>query len=140
MRDRNERRQYEVYDRIWETEEALSNRARFFAAGVLAVSWGLLVQEAGIENASLFDMRLVLAAAVLSVTSLVFDFLYFTFRRGALRHAAHSGSNDLDGSGPSAKLAILASSARLIFFAGAASALVFAAINALLPVVSATAN
>ena len=135
MQDRLERAQYEVYDRLWETEEALSNRVRFFAVGVLAVSWGLLVQESGPESTALFDMRIVLGAALLSIASLVSDFLYFTFRRGALRHAARSGSQDLDGSGPNAGFAQLASTIRLILFVCASAALVFAAVQALLPVV-----
>lgn len=135
LQDKHERAQYEVYDRLWETEEALSNRIRFFAVGVLAVSWGLLVQETGMEGTRLFDMRIVLGAALLSVTSLVFDFLYFTFRRGALIHAARQGTRELDGSGPNARFAKVASTVRVWFFMLAAIALVFASVQALLPVV-----
>ena len=134
QQDQHERAQYEVYDRLLETEEALSNRVRFFAVGVLMVSWGLLVQETGMEDPSMFDMRLILGAAILSVISLVFDFLYFTFRRGALRHAAVHRTRELDGSGPYAGFATLASKIRLSFFCLASVTLVYAVVTALLPI------
>ncbi len=134
MQDRRERAQYEVYDRLWETEEALSNRVRFFAVGVLAVSWGLLVQEQGTQNSN-FDMLTVLGAAVMSVVSLVCDFLYISFRRWALIHAARNNPSQVDGSGPGVGLARMANGARILFFCLAATMLVFAAITALLPVI-----
>ena len=135
QQDRHERAQYEVYDRLWETEEAISSRIRFFAVGVLAVSWGLVVQEAGFEEPSRFDMRLILGAAILSIASLIFDFLYFTFRRAALMHAARHGTRELDGSGPYVRLASAMSVLRVSLFCLAAAMLVFTAIGALLPLV-----
>ena len=133
--DRHERAQYEVQDRLWETDEAISSRVRFFAVGVLIVSWGLLVQETGLDEESAFDMRLILGAAVLSVVSLIFDFLYLTFRRSALVHAIHNGTRALDGSGPNAKLAEMMSWIRVVFFCLSTAMLVYAVITALLPIV-----
>ncbi len=138
MRDKIERAQYEVYDRLWETDEAISNRVRFFAAGVLAVSWGLLVQETGADDHSAFDMRLILVAAIFSVLSLVFDFLYLTFKRSALMHSArHRSGRDVDGSGPNRALAGLSSWLRVVLFCAAAAVLIYAVIMALLPVLAA---
>ena len=132
--DRLERAKYEVSDRLWDTDEAISNRIRFFAVGVLVVSWGLLIQEAGIDTQSVFDMRLILSAAVLSVVSLVLDFLYLTFRRSALIHAIKTGSSSLEGSGPQVQLAGLMSWLRVVVFCVSAGTLLYAVITGLLPI------
>ena len=87
------------------------------------------------EDPNFFDLRIILAAALLSVVSLVFDFLYFTFRRSALANAARAGSTDLDGIGPFVGFAKLAATLRVIFFCSAAVALVYGTVSALLPIV-----
>ncbi len=136
LQDRHERAQYEILQRLWDTEQALSNRVRIFAIGVLAVSWGLLLQETGAEEGQgLFDLRLVLGAAVLSIVALVLDFIYFSLRRTALSNAARRGTRALGGSGFAAPLANLFSTLRAAFFFVAAGVLVFAAVQAFLPVV-----
>lgn len=138
MQDRSERARYEIFERLWETEQAISNRVRIFSVGVLAVAWGLLLQETTTVNDSLFDLRLVLGAAVLSVVSLVLDFVYFTLRRAALANAARRDVYAIDGSGPAAPLARMTGLFRAIAFFAAAGVLVYSAVVALLPVVLAS--
>jgi hypothetical protein len=127
IQDRHERGQARVAEQLWETDQALSNRVRFFAAGVLAVSWGLLIEPGG------FDMRLLLAACVLAMVCLMLDFAYLSFRRSALRAALQRGENVLDGIGPFTKLAGLAGVLRALVFFAATGALVAAALLALWP-------
>lgn len=136
LQDRHERAQYEILQRLWDTEQALSNRVRIFAVGVLAVSWGLLLQETGAaEGEGLFDLRLVLGAAVLSIVSLVLDFIFFSLRRMALTHAARRGTRALGGSGTAATFAAMFGTLRAIFFFAATGVLVYAAVSAFLPIV-----
>ncbi len=128
MQDRHERGQARVADQLWETDQALSNRVRFFAAGVLAVSWGLLL-----DPRATFDLRVLLAACVCALVSLMLDFAYLSFRRSALRAALNRGVNTLDGIGAFARLAQLAGALRAVFFFAATGALVAAALMALAP-------
>lgn len=127
MQDRHERGQARVAEQLWEADHALSNRVRIFAAGVLAVSWGLVLEPRG------FDPRLLLAACVLAVVSLMLDFAYFSFRRAALYAALRRGANVLDGIGPMAGFARVSAVLRAAFFLAATAALVTAAMMALLP-------
>ena len=126
--DRHERGQSRVAERLFETELALSNRVRIFAAGVLVVSWGLLL-----ENDGGFDLRLVLAACVLAMVSLMLDFSYLLCRRIALSAALKRGINAYDGSGVFAPLAQVSGFFRALFFFGATGVLTTAAIQALWP-------
>ena len=129
MQDKHERGQAAVAEQLWEVDQALSNRVRIFAVGVLAVSWGLLLDPRG------FDPRLVLLACTLSLISLVFDFAYFICRRAALEKAYRRGIHALGGAGLGVILTRLASLLRAIFFFGATATLIFAAVRALLPTV-----
>ncbi len=135
LQDQHERAQYEVLERLWDTEQALSNRVRIFAVGVLAVSWGLLVQETGSDASGVFDLAIVFIAALLSIAALFFDFLYFQFRRTTLAHAARRGTRALNGSGPMVPFLNAAGTLRAIFFFSAIGALVYAAVSGLAPVI-----
>jgi hypothetical protein len=128
MQDRHERGQARVADQLWETDQALSNRVRFFAAGVLAVSWGLLL-----DPRASFDLRFLLTACVLAMVSLMLDFAYLSFRRSALEAALRRGDNVLDGIGPFRGLAQISGLLRALFFFAATGALAAAALMALLP-------
>lgn len=134
MQDRHERGQHQLAERLFETELALSNRVRIFAAAVLAVSWGLVLEPRG------FDLRILLASCVLAVISLMLDFSYFLCRRIALAAAFRRGSNAYNGIGPFVGLAALAGFFRALFFFAATGALAAAAILALLPQLMALTN
>jgi hypothetical protein len=132
MQDRHERGQSRVAERLFETELALSNRVRIFAAGVLVVSWGLLL-----DNESGFDLRLVLAACILAIASLILDFGFLLSRRIALSAALQRGANYYNGIGPFAGLAKVAGFFRALLFFGATGILTTAAVMALWPRVAA---
>lgn len=138
MQDRHDRAQYAVADQLFETEEALSNRVRIFAAAVLAVSWGLLLDQAGEGETSklAFDLRLVLGAAVLSILSLVFDFAYWSLRRTALLKSYQRGAGVISGIGWAVPFMRLASLLRAIVFFAATALLVLAAMTAFWPAIT----
>ncbi len=141
MQDSHERAQYAVAEQLFQTEEALSNRVRIFAAAVLAVSWGLLLDRTGtgepaafgVEGGPAFNLVLVFAAAILSMVSLIFDFAYWSFRRSALRASYHQGAGVIGGIGKTVPLMHGVSILRAIAFFGATIALTSAAVLAFAP-------
>ncbi len=141
MQDSHERAQYAVADQLFETEEALSNRVRIFAAAVLAVSWGLLLEQAGADEAAaaprvVFDLRLVLGAAVLSIVSLILDFAYWSLRRTALAQSYRRGAGVVGGIGWAVPYMHAVSTLRALVFFAATGVLVLAAVSAFWPVIA----
>lgn len=125
--DQQERARFAVAEQLWRAEEALSNRVRIFAVGVLAAAWALLLEPKG------FDLRLVFASAGLAMVALVLDFLYFVFRRSALAAAYNRSAHAIEGFGPYALMMRTTGIARALVFFAAAGALVVAAALAVLP-------
>lgn len=136
--DSHERAQYAVASQLFETEEALSNRVRIFAAAVLAVTWGLLLDQATGAGATgvAFSLPLVLVSAGLSLISLILDFAYWSFRRTALLASYSRGAGVIGGIGWTVPFMRAASVARAIAFFGATGVLVTAAGQAFWPVIS----